>query len=72
MGFEGFGKRGPKKFDVEAMFEKTRRTARELMGGKQTLVSEGNDDLSNSTSEVSSSFIKDSLKILIFWLGEEK
>lgn len=42
MGFEGFGKRGPKKFDVEAMFEKTRRTARELMGGKQTLVSEGN------------------------------
>lgn len=36
------------------------------------MVSLGNDDLSNSTSEVSSSFIKDSLKILIFWLGEEK
>ena len=25
------GKKGPRKFDVEAMFEKTRRTARELM-----------------------------------------
>lgn len=31
------GKKGPRKFDVEAMFEKTRRTAREMMGSKASL-----------------------------------